>query len=224
MANYEQPPKLIETFLRWTLPAELKEPLIGDLAEEFHDLQAHNTLTAKNWYMRQALRTANQFIWQTKRGLIMFLISILVFLFFSYMAMWFSVDGSMTLTFVDGPSLLLVFPPAILFAIGVTSIKDTKNALAVLFNDELQLSNKELTIAKQFYRVLGNSAILMGIFTTFIGAVAIAVNIENVAEEFGPAFGVCILVLLYGSGLKTLCYAAEQKVQYRINQASHELD
>ena len=78
----------------------------------------------------------------------MFLISILVFVFFSFMAMWFSVDGGMTLTFVDGPSLLLVFPPAILFAIGVTSINDMKNALAVLFNDELQLSNKELTFAK----------------------------------------------------------------------------
>lgn len=218
MPNYQHPPKMFERFLRWTLPAELKEPLLGDLSEEFQHLQQLHSASAKHWYVKQALRTANQFIWQTKRGIVMFIISILVFLFFSFMALWFSVDGSISLTFVDIPSLLLVFPPAILFAIGVTSVKDMKNALAVLFNDELQLSNLELTSAKQFYNVLGNSAVLMGIFTTFIGAVAIAVNIENVAEEFGPAFGVCILVLLYGFGLKTLSYVAEQKVQYRINR------
>lgn len=32
------PPKLIEKFLHWSLPAELKEPVLGDLAEEYAQL------------------------------------------------------------------------------------------------------------------------------------------------------------------------------------------
>ncbi|MFC0118706.1 hypothetical protein ACFFK7_12360 [Pseudoalteromonas xiamenensis] len=217
MANYQQPPKLAERFLRWSLPEELKEPLLGDLAEEFQLLHFSNQACATQWYLKQVLRTSNQYIWQTKKGILMFVLSLFVFSAMSYMALWFSVDGSIGDTFADLPSLILTFPPAILFAIGVTSVKDMKNAFALLYNDELALSSLQMQNAKQFYRVLGNTAVLMSIFTAFIGAVAIAVNIEDVEHEFGPALGVCMLVLMYSFGLKTVCYAAEQKVQYRLN-------
>ncbi|MFC3031008.1 hypothetical protein ACFOEE_00485 [Pseudoalteromonas fenneropenaei] len=219
MARFTPPPPLLERFLRWSLPPELKELVLGDLAEEYQTRHHNNSASAKQWYIQQALRTVNHYIWHTKRGMLMFILSLLVFAAVSAMAFLFGSDGDL-LTFIDGPSLLLIFPPALAFAIGATSIQDMKNAFAVVFNDELKLSSVELKTAQQFYRVMGNSSLLMALFTTFIGAVAISVNLENFATEFGPAFGVCILVLMYSFGLKTLCYVAEQKIQYRINLIS----
>ena len=219
MSLFNPPPPLIERLLRWTLPDELKEPILGDLAEEFQQRHLSNSSKAHSWYIRQALKTSNQFIWHTKRGFVMFSLSIVVFTAVSLMAFWFgSEDFGL---FIDIPSLLLIFPPALFFALAATSVKDMKNGLKSLINDELDLSQLELTHAKQFFDVMGNSALLMGFFTTFIGAIAMASHISADAfnEVFGPAFAVCVLVLMYSFGLKTLCYVAAQKIQYKRNYA-----
>jgi hypothetical protein len=64
--NSIHPPKLIEKFLYWSLPVELKEPVLGDLAEEYAQRATTQPLTAKYWYTRQALRTGLQFLTKTK--------------------------------------------------------------------------------------------------------------------------------------------------------------
>jgi hypothetical protein len=219
MDRYSQPPQLVERLLRWTLPEALKEPILGDLAEEFQQKRYQNTVNARRWYIRQALTTSNHYIWQTKRGLVMFSLSIVVFTALSIMALWFS-SGDLSM-FLDVPSLLLIFPPSILFALGVTSVNDMKNGFASLFDDEINLSKLELVRAKQFFDVMGNSAMFMGAFTTFIGAIAIGSNLaaEDFSTAFGPAFAVCILVLMYSSGFKTVCYVASQKIQYKLHAA-----
>ena len=219
MSRFNPPPRLVERLLCWTLPNELKEPILGDLAEEFQHRQLINRINARHWYIRQALTTSNQFIWQTKRGLVMFSLSIVIFTAVSLMAFWFSSEDFSL--FIDIPSLLLIFPPALFFALAATSVKDMKSGLKSLINDELDLSQLELTHAKQFFDVMGNSALLMGFFTTFIGAIAMASHISADAfnEVFGPAFAVCVLVLMYSFGLKTLCYVAAQKIQYKRNCA-----
>lgn len=217
MKHFNHPPQLVERILRWALPHELKEPILGDLAEEFQQRHYHNHIGARNWYIKQALITSNQFVWKTKRGLVMFGISIILFLVLSYMALWFSSDDLSM--FLDVPSLLLIFPPSVMFAVGVTSVNDMKNAIKQLFNDELLLSKQDFVNAKLFFNVMGNSAILMAVFSTFIGAIAMGSHIsaDDFASVFGPAFAVCILVLMYSFGLKTLCYVAAQKLQYKMN-------
>jgi hypothetical protein len=81
------PPRLIEKFLHWTLPNELKVPILGDLAEEYVCLAAQTLLKANYWYTRQALCTSLQFLTKTKRGLIMFLLGIIIFVGMTLMAM-----------------------------------------------------------------------------------------------------------------------------------------
>ena len=44
------PPIIIEKFLYWTLPNELKDPVLGDLAEEYLVLKMKSSYQANYWY------------------------------------------------------------------------------------------------------------------------------------------------------------------------------
>lgn len=206
------PPKLIETFLHWSLPAELKEPVLGDLAEEYSELILRQPLKANYWYTRQALHTGLQFLTKTKRGLIMFLFGILGFLAVVMMGMIQSGDLSM---FVNVPSLLIVFPSALLITIAATSKQSRRNAYSVLFNDDLTLNKTELKAAKHVYTTFSNMNILMGVIGVIIGAIAMSSNMQDMSS-FGPAFAVCLLTLFYALLMKALCFAAEAKIQFKI--------
>lgn len=208
------PPELTTKLLNWALPESLRDPVLGDLFEEFQQQSLINPNLARRWYRKQAVRSAIQFLWKTKRGLFMFLFSVLVFVGFSYMGMWFAGEPSM---FVDIPSILLVVPASIAFAIGATSWQNFKQGFRFLFDEEVEASQQQLKGACTVFRVLGNSAIFSGVVTTLIGAVAIGSNLEpeNFRDHFGPAFAVCILTLMYGFMIKTISYVAEQKLQYK---------
>ena len=214
------PPKFSAQLLHWSLPKELKEPVMGDLDEEFIQHYLTDPAKATNWYRNQALRSALQFIWKTKRGLLMFLVSILVFLAVAVMGMELGIELS---AYLDVPSLLLVVLPAIFFAIAATNFSSLKLGLRLLVNDELEADKLELMQAKQAFTVMGNTAVLTGIFSTLMGGIAIAGNIQ--AEEFnkvfGPALAVCFLTLYYGFGLKVLTYVSEQKLQFKIDKLAN---
>lgn len=203
--------------LNWVLPNELKEPVLGDLEEEFISRAQINHLAAKRWYRQQALRSAFQFLWKTKRGLMMFLLSLVVFSGLTIMAL---ILGGGVDMFIDIPSALLVFIPSVLFAVAATSSKALTNGINALLNEEAQFDQQRLKDAQLSFKVLGQTAVLTGLFSSLIGAVAIGSNLEaeDFSAAFGPAFAVCILTLTYGFGLKTICYVAEQKLQFRLNQ------
>jgi flagellar motor component MotA len=214
------PPRLIEKFLHWTLPNELKVPILGDLAEEYVCLAAQTLLKANYWYTRQALCTSLQFLTKTKRGLIMFLLGIIIFVGMTLMAMVMSGEIMM---FVNVPSFLIVVPPALILTFASSSKQSRSNAFRVLFSENLNLSREELIAAKQLYTTFGNMNMLMGCIGVVIGAIAMASNIEAkvFSQVFGPAFAVCVLPLLYALLIKTLCYGAEAKIQFKIiNMAS----
>lgn len=212
------PPKYSSQFLNWALPAELRDPIMGDLDEEYIQQLLNNPANADNWYRNQAMRSAIQFIWKTKRGLFMFLISVLVFIGVAIMGMEFGIDVT---AYIDVPSLMLVVMPAIFFSIAATSLKSFKLAFTLLINDELTLNKIDMVQAKQTFTVMGNSAVLAGVFSTLMGAIAIAGNLPVVDfyENLGPALAVCFLTLYYGYGLKVLTYVSEQKIQNLINKA-----
>jgi len=62
---------------------------------------------------------------------------------------------------------------------------------------------------------MGNVGVIMGLFVTIIGWVSMAnhIKIDDFADHFGPAFAVSALTIMYGTGLKLVCYIAEMKLQ-----------
>jgi hypothetical protein len=209
------PPRLIEKFLHWTLPNELKIPILGDLAEEYVCLSEQTPLKANYWYTRQALCTSLQFLTKTKRGLIMFLLGIIIFVGMTLMAM---LQSGEIMMFVNVPSCLIVVAPALILTFASSSKQSRSHAFRVLFSEDLDLSREELNAAKQLFTTFGNMNMLMASIGVVIGAIAIASNIEAkvFSQVFGPAFAVCVLPLLYALLIKTLSYAAEAKIQFKI--------
>jgi len=214
--NFYSPPKIACSLLHWALPAAIREQVIGDLCEEFGEIveEESNQLRAQHWFWQQSIRTTLLYLWKEKGGLMAFVVSILIFSGMTAMAMYF---GSGFKYYLDIPSLLLVFPPAVAFGIAASSIKAYKNSMAFAFVDQLEVDKRDAQGACHFLSVTGNSAMYMGFFTSMIGWVAMATNIK--AEEFsaviGPASAVSILTILYGMILKILCYTAENKIRFR---------
>ena len=209
------PPRLIEKFLYWTLPNELKDPVLGDLAEEYLVLKTEKPYLANYWYARQALSTGLQFLTKTKRGLIMFLLGMIVFVLMIAMAMILSGEIMM---FVDIPSFLIVVPPAFMLTLASSSRQSRNHAVKLLFSEGIKLNSAELNAAKQVFTTFGNLNMLMGCIGVIIGAISMASNIEpeQLSKVFGSAFAICVLTLFYALLIKALCYAAEAKIQFKI--------
>jgi chemotaxis protein MotA len=209
------PPRLIEKFLHWTLPNELKDPVLGDLAEEYSVLKIEKPYQANYWYTRQALSTGLQFLTKTKRGLIMFLLGMIVFALMITMSMILSGEIMM---FVDIPSFLIVVPPAFMLTLASSSKLSRSHAVKILFSESVNLNKAELNAAKQVFTTFGNLTMLMGCIGAIIGAISMASNIEPEVFKhvFGSAFAICALTLFYAFLIKALCYAAEAKIQFRI--------
>jgi hypothetical protein len=209
------PPRLMEKFLRWTLPTELKDPILGDLAEEYSCLAEQAPLKANYWYARQAMSTGLQFLTKTKRGLIMFLLGMIVFVSMIAMAMILSGEIMM---FVDIPSFLIVVPPAFMLTLASSSKQSRSHAIKLMLSENLDLGKAELHAAKQVFTTFGNMNMLMGWIGVIIGTIAMAstINGENISQLFGSAFAVCVLTLFYALLIKALCYAAEAKIQFKI--------
>lgn len=204
-----QPPKIASQFLSWALPENIKEHVLGDLSEEYLQRIVSSTpATANYWYCRQAIKSGSQFMLKTQRGFIMFIFSILLFLGFTLMAMLLGGGISM---YVDVQSLLIVFPPALAFAFAATSASDVSQAFAVLLSNDTSQSEQTYKSSQRVFSVLGNSGVVLGIFMTLIGWVAMGTNMDGLSY-FGSAFAISILTLVYGIALKMLCYVAEQKI------------
>jgi flagellar motor component MotA len=141
----------------------------------------------------------------------MFLLGIFGFVIVVTLGMMLSGDISM---FNNVPSLLMVILPALLITLSSSSKQSRKNAFQVLFSEDVILDNTELNAAKHTFSTFGNMNMLMGWIGVIIGAIAMTANIESAV--FGPAVAVCALTLLYALLIKTLCYAAEAKIQFKI--------
>jgi len=205
-----QPPKMASKFLSWALPQSLVEPILGDLSEEYLARYSNrHPIQAKVWYWRQAIKSGIQFMFKTQRGFVMFIFSILLFLGLTCLAM--ALGGSVGM-YADIASILVVFPPAIAFAYASTSAQDVSRAFAILLASDTSQNEQDYKVSRRVFSVLGNSGLMLGIFMTLIGWVAMGSNMEDMTH-FGTAFAVSILTLVYGLGLKMMCYVAEQKLQ-----------
>lgn len=211
-----QPPKLAEQLLQWSLPEQLKEPVLGDLEEEFIQQLSNNPAQAHSWYRRQAVKSAWQFIRQTKRGLMMFLLSMLIFIGFTLMGMVMS--GGITM-FIDVPSFLILIPAALAFTIAASSWQKFQAAFIHLLNIDEVDSVQDLHISKQIFAMLGNISLWIGFAMTVLGWIAIGSNLDD-PSSFGPAFAVSILTVLYALFIKIVCYVFGQKIEFKIAELS----
>ena len=209
------PPKIACAILHWTLPATIREQLIGDLFEEFDELiQEQDLKKARQWFWQQSIHTTLLYLWKEKGGLMAFVVSILIFGAMTALAM---ILGAELKYYWDWASVFIVVPPALAFGIAATSFKSYKESLAMAFVDQTSVEKKDADGACRFLRVTGNTGVLLGIFTSMIGWVAMAakIGVEEFTTVFGPAFAVSVLTILYGLMLKILCYTAENKIIYR---------
>lgn len=204
------PPKSASQFLSWALPEHLIEPVLGDLSEEFIQRIADSSHTkAVYWYWRQAIKSGFHFMLKTQRGFVMFVFSVLLFLGLNLLAM---VLGGGIDMYINIPSILIIYPPAIAFTYAATSGAAVKQAFSILLSGKVGKEAKVYILSKRVFSVLGNSSMLLGVLTTLIGWIAMASNIKDL-RVFGIAFAVSILTLMYAVGLKIICYVAEQKIQ-----------
>ena len=145
----------------------------------------------------------------------MFIISILLFMATSLMAMLIAFELA---AYFDTISIILVLVPALGFSIAATSYRDLMQGIAMLLSGKRSHTPVQLTLSKHSFHVLGNAALLLGIFSTLLGFIAIAGNLP--AAEFSTALGsaiaVCLLTLYYGVALKLICYVAEQKIHSKL--------
>lgn len=218
LSVHRLPPKMAQSYLSWCLPEAIKTALLGDLEEEFqHQCLIKGSLFAHIWYMRQAFLTSLNFLNQTQRGMLMFAVSIILFISVVVMAFFMSGEFSM---FVNVPSLIVVVPTAIFFSVAATSKQAMINGMKIMMDDQLTLTKPELLSSKLGYKTLGTSAILSGWLGVIIGLVAIASSIkpEIFKDAIGPASAVCLLTILYAYLLKIPCYLVEQKIQNKLEQ------
>ncbi len=222
----DMPPVLCQLLLEWVLPHHLQEPILGDLQQEFSERRRQHAAQARWWYRRQTYATCWHFIQQTQGEWLMFLLSVVFFIGVSVWTMLLSAQGHDSSMFVDLPSLALVVVPAVLFATGSCSQQIFKQTLAVLLGSRRLRQAHEYQQCQHWLNVCGQSALLMGIFGTLIGLIAVAnqINAENFAYAIGPSLGVALITLLYGYAVKVLCYVGAQRIDYLAAQAQQQED
>lgn len=119
---------------------------------------------------------------------------------------WFNL-----LYFIDIPSLLIVLPPAVFFGIAATSTDAFKLSFKITFTKTRNITEREAKEVSRYLVVVGDSALLLGLFGTLIGAVIILQNLDD-PSALGPATAIMIITAFYGLLFKILCYVADQKV------------
>lgn len=216
------PPWIAQRCLIWALPKKLQEIVLGDLEEEFQQkyLEEGNS-TAQFWYIRQAFLTSLTYMQQTQRGMLMFAISMILFV--GMVGMAFLLSGELSM-FFNIPSLLVVLPPAVFFAFAATSKQAIQDGMKLMLDDQFVPNKTQLLSSKRAFITLGNTAMLTGWLGFFIGLIAISSNMEPEVfkDAIGPAMAVCLLTVLYAYILKIPCYLIEQKIQHQLELFENE--
>lgn len=212
--GYSSVPRVAEKWLTWSMPRSLHEPVLGDLWETYQlYAKQYGPFKARLWYIKQTLKSSLRFILRYKRGMMMFLLSLAVFVGVTFMAMLLGGELSM---FVNWPSAVIVLPVSVAFAIATTSIEDFKRAFSIAISDGHEWTEKQYRSAEHVFDMIGNSAVMMGWFGVLLGAIAMASHItkDSFADVFGPATAVCLLTIFYGYAIKIVCFTATQRIKH----------
>ncbi len=218
-ASGPSPPGKARIMLSFFLPATLREPVLGDLEEEFASrLYASNSLASVHrWYWRQALTSSCLFFWQQRGSVMAYLISVI---FFGLMFALAVATGGYGLWYILPPPLLATVPASILLGIGATSMQAARTALKLSFSDSSDCSPQSVRLARRFLCVTGNQFLLVAGVVFFMSAIqwffGFSQNPDLLTDHSHYAnLGFALLPLFYGMAFKCLFYSAEQKLAWK---------
>lgn len=213
------PLKIPQAILSFSLPAELRDPVIGDLNEEFlQRSMLENSLVAPvYWYWVQATKSACVFIWQQRGTGMAYFFSVVFFIVMMMLSMATSQFG---FWLISPPIFIGLFPLAFVMGIGATSMQACKLGLKASFSDASGHTDEELGLARKFLNVTGNQFLLVAGVIFFLGVIQLLVSFsQNPAMLDDPMrfarYGIALIPLFYGMIFKCLFYSAEQKVLWK---------
>ena len=229
------PPPMATKLLSFFLPATLREPILGDLEEEFcqrfdsasnsggssRPVSSQNySIEAYRWYWWQVLHSACLFFWHQRGTVMAYLISVI---FFGLMFALAVATGGYGLWYVMPTPLMATIPASLLLGIGATSIQAAKTAFKLSFSDADEHSPHSVGMARRFLRVTGNQFLLVAGVVFFMSSIQwlfmFSQNPELINDpSHYAALGFAILPLFYGMAFKCLFYSAEQKLTWKYAQ------
>lgn len=214
-----KPPALAETLLSFFLPNDFKEPILGDLEEEFAEKMRNSegTVGAIKWYWRQAFRSACLFLWQQRGTVMAYLISVVFFLGMLGLA---AITADFGIWLISPPVLIATIPASILLGIGATSARSAKLALRLSFGDTVECQPQDAAMARRFLNVAGNQFLLVSGVVFLLGFCLLLIGFSQqpvllTENSRFLRYGTAVLPLFYGLIFKCLCYSAEQKLVWK---------
>ncbi len=210
-------PQFCENLFFMILPRDLRDILLGDLYEEFHQriIPEYGLQKARWWYRGQVLKSMRFYLLKRKGDIMFFIFSVIVFILLSALA---AVLGGSLNHFINTPSIILVFIPPFIFAVAATSVKAWILSLKLLFIDQDSHEQKEIKEASRFLKVFGNMSLTLGIFYTLFGAIQMLESFaaqEMASNIILRSSSVCTLTMLYGIAVKCVLYVADQRIRNR---------
>lgn len=225
------PPALATRILSFFLPATHRDPILGDLEEEFaqrlcasipgssirSSIYRNNAMEAYRWYWWQALQSACLYFWQQRGTVMAYLISVVLFGLLFALAV---ATGGFGLWYVMPAPLIATIPASLILGIGATSPHAARTALTLSFSDASEPTLQSVKLARRFLCVTGNQFLLVGGAVFFMSLIqwlfSLSRNPELLTDSSHYAtFGFAVLPLFYGTIFKCLFYSAEQKLAWK---------
>ena len=217
-----QPPRGATSILSFFLPAALREPILGDLEEEFTQRLCSSDSFSKVyiWYWRQVLQSSCLYFWKQRGNGMAYLISVILFLLMIGLALATSQFG---MWLISIPVIIATIPAALILGIGATSSQAAKSAMKLSFSDSSNESPQVVNLAIRFLRVTGNQFLLVGGVVFFLGIIQVLIIFSQDPELMNSGahyarYGIAMLPLFYGMVFKCLFYSAEQKLMWKYVQ------
>ena len=218
-AGTPNPPSFAKNLLSFFLPAALREPILGDLEEEFaYRLYSNNRFIDVNrWYWWQALKSSCLFFWQQRGTTMAYLVSVIIFSLLIGLAV---VTSTYSSWLVSPPILIFILPISLVLGIGATSFQAAKVALKLSFSDSNEYSPQTVSLAHRFLHVTGNQFLFVAGISFFLGIANVFIIFSQNPELLDDPvhyirYGVGVLSLFYGLIFKCLFYSAEQKLLWK---------
>ena len=115
--------------------------------------------------------------------------------------------------FIDPPSILFVFVPAVAFTLAAVPAGALPLGIAGSFKPALV--GRDGPVALEALRFLGDMSLLMGVFGTLIGFVILLQNLSD-PKVIGPALAVAMITYIYGFSVRLLCQAGARRIAAHI--------
>ncbi len=208
----KNPPSLAMAILYVSLPARIREQLVGDLVEEFGNdkLQKYGALKARLWFWRQSVRSSCLYLWKGKGDVMALFLSLVIFFGVSLVTGYAS--GGVE-QFVNLASLTIVLVPAIVLGMGATSFQALKDSIKLAFTDQANIHTETANQAALFFRVTARHCLWMGIYGVVFGWIGMLLFMNEPTDfQIARSLGVSLLTLLYGIGFQAVFYTAEQRL------------